>query len=99
MADQNTYDVGDKPRLSANFKVGVADTDPTTLTYKALKPQGGTVTLVWNTDAALVKDSTGNFHVDQAIDQWGQWEYRFIGTGAAEASEAGSFYVRKPNIT
>lgn len=107
MAEQNTYDVGDKPRLWANFKVGGVNTSPTGLTYKCKKPDGSAITLVFGVDAALVKataDPDGNvvtdgwFYVDQSIDQSGEWNYRVIGTGAAEAAQQGSFNVRKVNV-
>ncbi|HJT63078.1 MAG TPA: hypothetical protein VJ797_15520 [Burkholderiales bacterium] len=86
--------VGDLRRVTAVFKndAGTA-TDPTAVSFKYTKPSGTTTTLVYLTDAALVKDSTGNYHVDLSVTEAGWWHYRFIGTGAVQAVEDGEFMV------
>lgn len=90
----NAYNVGDQARISGAFTTaaGVAQ-DPTALTFKYTDPSGNVTTLVYNTDAALVKDSTGNYHVDIDIDERGRWFYRWIATGTGAGSEPGEFMV------
>lgn len=91
------YQIGDSVTLDALFKnlAGVA-TDPGTVTFRITKPNGTVVTYVYGTDIQLVKDGTGDYHVDIACDQAGQWFYRWTGTGAVAAAEDGEFMV-SPN--
>lgn len=93
----NTYDIGDLARMSAAFTLVSNGTaaNPTAVTCKVRKPDGSTVTLVYGTDAALIKDSTGNYHADIATDQFGRWYYRFEGTGAVIAAGDNEFDVRQ----
>jgi len=78
----NTYLLGQQIRLSAAYKNSAgAAADPTTVTFKIKSPAGTTTTLVYGTDAAAVKDSTGNYHVDRTPDAAGEWSYKFIGAG------------------
>ena len=93
------YDLGDTRRLSAAFTVSSAATDPTTLTFKMREPDGTVTTYVWETDAELVKDSTGNFHVDWLLAKVGKHYYRWIGTGAAAEADTGEFEALPGNIT
>lgn len=88
------YQKGDLRRISATFKnsAGVA-TDPTAVSFKYTKPSGTTTTLVYGVDGALVKDSTGNYHVDLSLTERGRWFYRWIGTGTVEEVDEGEFEV------
>ncbi len=85
----NKYDVGDQVRLSVVIanNAGTA-TDPTTVTCTVRKPDGLAQTL------SASKDSTGNYHADVTIDQQGEWDYRWLGTGSLIVAEEGAFYVR-----
>lgn len=97
----NTYDIGDQARMSAaftNVSTGAA-ADPTAVTLEYRKPDGAITTLVYGADAALVKDSTGNYHADVTVDQWGRWDYRFAGTGAVIAAGDSFFEVRASVFT
>ncbi len=87
-----TRDIGDIVRATATFRniAGVA-TDPTGVTFKLRKPDGTTTTYVYPTDAQLVKDSTGNYHVDVTVTLAGFYEWRFEGTGTVTASVDGEF--------
>jgi hypothetical protein len=50
------YDIGDAVRCSATFKDSSnAAVNPTTVTFKYKDPSGNVATLVYGTDAALVK--------------------------------------------
>lgn len=90
----NTYDVGDLIRVSAAFTSSGAALDPTALTARYKTPSGATTTLVYGTDAGLVKDSTGNYHVDVSATEAGVWYYRFASTGTGQAASESAFRVR-----
>lgn len=90
----NVYQRGDLPRIASVFRnSGGAATDPTGVSFKYAKPSGTVTTLVYPTDAALVKDSTGNYHVDLSLTEAGEWYYRWEATGAVQAAELGQFTV------
>jgi hypothetical protein len=99
------YDVGDKPEVSVIFttRAGVA-ADPTGVTCTIETPLGTETTYTYGTDAAVVKDSTGHYHLDvNATDLTSPdgdriWNYRWRGTGAIVASEEGSFTVRRTHF-
>lgn len=89
----NTYDKGDLVRVTAAFTnaAGTA-TDPTTVVCRVKSPSSTTM-YTYLTDAALVKDSTGNYHLDVSANESGQWWYRWEGTGAVQQAEEDSFIV------
>lgn len=93
---------GDAVRLSAAFTnaAGTA-TDPTTVTLK-VRPKGGTEEVfVYATDVELVKDTTGNYHLDYTVPTIAphrglEFSYQWIGTGAVAVVEPGTFSVSDP---
>ena len=89
----NYYKLGQKVRCKTAFKVDSVLTDPTTVTCKVKNPSGTITTYVYGTDAALVKDSTGMYHVDVVANQKAQWNFRFEGTGTCTAVEESAFGV------
>lgn len=92
----NTYDIGDVIRCSAALTDadGVA-VDPTTITFHWQTPAGVEANYVYSTDAELVKDSTGNYHVDLTIDDDGVWYHRFESTGTNIAAAERYFIIRQ----
>lgn len=84
-----TYDIGDLVTLTATL-TNTAGTlsDPTSVTLTVRKPDGSSST-VSNT-----RSSTGVYTADVTIDQAGEWNYRWEGTGALVVAEEGQFYVR-----
>ena len=93
-----TYDIGDTRRLQATFKdINQALTDPTTVTFKMVEPDGAVTTYVFGTDSELVKDSTGVFHVDWPITKQGRHSWSMAGTGTVAQKEEGEFYVKRSN--
>lgn len=72
---------GHSLRLPGVFKVSNVATDPTTVTFKIKSPSGTVTTYIYATDAQLVKDSTGNYHVDWLFNESGDWWYEWIGSG------------------
>lgn len=89
------YDLGDKVRLAVDFKVGATLTDPTTVTFKHRPPAGSTTTLVFGTDAEVVQDATGQYHVDLVLNVGGGiWEYRWEASGSLVSAEQSQLFVR-----
>ena len=93
----NQYDVGDVIRAAVVFKDinGVAS-DPGTIRLKLKKPDQTSTTLVYGTDGALIKDSTGTYHADFSLDLGGSHFYRWEGTGAIQAAGQGRVVAVKP---
>lgn len=90
----NTYDVGGLIRCSAVFtSIAGAAVDPTVVKFKYRTPSGTIATYTYGIDAALVKDSTGHYHVDVDATRDGMWFYRFESTGAGQAAEEHGFFI------
>jgi hypothetical protein len=88
---------GDQVNLPVEFKSGdpLVATDPTTVTFKIMTPDGKTTTYVYGTDSELEKDSTGNYHVIWTANQEGLHTYRFEGSTPCEVAIEGEFIVPK----
>lgn len=90
----NIYETGQKVRCAVVFTVSGVATDPTTVTAKIKDPSGNTTTYVYGAGVDVVKDSTGNYHIDVTTDEAGEWFFRFEGTGTCVAVEESSFRSR-----
>ena len=88
------YDKGDRPRCRAEFRLNNILTDPTVITFKYKKPDGTVITLVYETDTELKRDSAGIYYIDIDVDLSGQWYYRFEGTGTVKAASESRFQVK-----
>lgn len=86
------YIVGQRPRFDFQIRDDHVLTDPTTLTFKFEKPDGVETTYIYGTDAELVRDSVGKFHVELTLDQAGTWIWRQESTGIVTATQ-GKFRV------
>lgn len=86
--------LGEAVRVSAEFRnaAGVV-ADPSAVLFKYRDPEGTITPLVYGTDAALVKDSTGNYHVDIDANMAGTWNWRFYATGTGQTANEGTFTV------
>jgi hypothetical protein len=89
-----TYDNGDLVRCSAIFtnSSGTA-TDPSVVRFQVRNPAGTVTPYLYGTDIQLVKDSTGNYHVDVDASSDGLWSYRFYSTGSGQAAAEANFIV------
>ena len=85
------YHVGDLRRIAGAWTVATVATDPTTITFHMREPDGVVTTYIHGTDVALVKDSTGNYHVDWTLAKVGRHRYRWVGTGSAAEADTGEF--------
>ena len=90
---KSLYDIGDAPRFSATFEVDGVATNPTATLFKFKTPAGTETTYTHGVDVELVRDSTGQFHVDFALDTAGVWHVRWVGTGSAAGAEEYSVKV------
>ena len=63
------------------------------------EPDGTVTSYLEGTDAELVKDGAGLFHVDWLLAQVGKHYFRWIGTGAAAEADGGEFESLPGNIT
>jgi hypothetical protein len=90
----NLYDPASKIRLSCRFTVAGVLTDPTTVTLKVKDPAGVVTTYTYS-GGQITKDSTGNYHRDLTPSLAGRWYYRYIATGAVDATTEDSFRVRQ----
>ena len=89
------YDIGDVRRLSTATTNSNGDAaDPAELTFTLQPPDGATVNYTYGTDAELVKDSVGNYHVDITLLQFGRYSYKFNATGANGQMTSGELFVR-----
>jgi hypothetical protein len=89
-------DQGDLVRLWGEFRDGDQDPiDPTTVKLSIRYPGGKVVTYTYGVDAALIKDSTGNFYLDFDASTHGTVYYRFFSTGAGQGADEQSLTVRK----
>lgn len=91
---------GNQIRVERTFKRGLAGADgvgdPSTVTYKYRKPGSTTVTsLVYGTDAEVVRDSTGVYHVDLELDTAGIWTDWWVTTGQPDTVSEETFSVRR----
>ena len=85
----NTYDVGDKVRITGTFKnTAGTDTDPSTIVGKYKDPRGS------ETTASTTNSATGIYFFATSISAEGTWFFRFTGTGTIEAAGEGRFHAR-----
>lgn len=89
-----TYDVGDTTRLSVEITDAAGDfTDPTTVTLRVKAPDGTITTLAYPADAAVVRESTGQFHSDVVLNAAGRWYYRWEAGGDIQGAGEWELHV------
>ncbi len=91
------FDFGQAVQVQAVFlnSVGTA-ADPAVVkfSYRA-QALGFTTTLVYGTDVALAKASTGNYFVNlDTTESGGLWDWNFYATGTGASADSDQFYVR-----
>ena len=86
------YHVGDLIRFSSTFTVGSTLTDPTVVTFE-IRPPDGTIQTFTSPNASLINDSAGKWHLDYDVTLGGHCDWRWSGTGAAQAAIEGSVNV------
>lgn len=93
--DANTFGLGDQVRVWGEWTVTEDNTpiDPTNVYITVRTPSGKIKTYQYNTDVAVVKDSTGNYYYDINADIPGWWHYRWWSDGVGKAGQERKFYV------
>lgn len=94
----SVYDVGDTVRVWGTYKAATfavasgvpsatyALTDPTTVSLVVQQPDGTRTTYTY-AGGTVTKHSAGVFYRDIALDMPGEWTIRWVGTGAAAATD------------
>lgn len=89
----STYAFNKSVRLSVTFNEG-SNYDPALVVVKTCSPTGVITTYTYATDAAVQKDTTGQYHIDILPAQTGTWYYRWEGTtNGVTAADETSFFV------
>ena len=93
------YDIGDLVTCGATFAtVAGVSTDPDVVNFGMRSPDGTKTSYIYLTDAELIKDDTGDYHVDVTPLVSGTWFYEFTGVGTINATEEGKFFVRESRV-
>lgn len=88
------YVVGNVVRCATTFTdISGTAIDPTVVAFTYRVDAGDPTVYTYPTDAQLVKDSTGNYHVDISADTEGTYHWRFYSTGTGKAAFEGRFAV------
>ena len=96
----NTYDVGDKARCTCTYTDNAGTVhDPAVVSLAYKDPSGNTTTLIYGTDAELVKSSTGVYYADIDVDEAGTWRVRCYATGSGQSAGESYFIVREQTVT
>lgn len=86
-------------RLAVNFQDDDGtDIDPSTVTFKSYSPSGVTASLVYLTDAEVVRLNTGDYAVDFVPDESGRWFYRWSSTGAGTSIAIEGNFLVHPSV-
>ena len=79
-------DLNQLVRLKGEFRQSGTLFDPTSVKCAIRRPGGKVVEYVYGTDAALVKESTGLYYVNQLMHLSGVWGYRFYSPTSGQES-------------
>lgn len=91
----SNFIVGDVARLSLSIAdVAGVPGDPSSLLLVIKSPGGGITTYT----SEIVKDSTGNYHFDLALDSSGSYGYRWQSLGANQGVIEGGIFVNPQRI-
>lgn len=91
--------IGQAARISVDVKdFGGTLADPGALRLKVKPPTSELQTFVYGTDAALVKDAVGKYHVDLTLNASGAWAYRWECDAPNAGAIEGALQVRKSAV-
>jgi hypothetical protein len=77
---------GQVVRVTGTFRTAAGVlTNPTTVTCRALSPEGTETAYVYGTDSELTRSSTGVYSLLLQLNDPGEWWFRYEGTGAVAA--------------
>ena len=85
----DVFNLGQKVRISAVFAGEDGEAADPSAVYAVVKEPGeAAITYTYGTDAELVRDSVGNYHLDQGLETAGIWAVRWYSTGNVQAGSA-----------
>jgi hypothetical protein len=91
-----THDIGDAENIKATFKnANGTPTDPSDVTFDMIEPDGTKTTYAYATDAQLVRESAGIYHVIWTWARQGRHHVIWKGTGSLIEAGASEFYVKR----
>lgn len=93
------YQLGTAVTITETFKVLDVPTDPTTVTYAVVDPDGVETLYVFGTAPEVTNPSVGVYVLDlPALTVPGTWIYTITGTGAVEAVGSGEFTMLQSSV-
>ena len=96
------FTIGQQLRLQCLFKdLNGVPIAPSTVTLSIRKPDGVvdyTGTGVTNPSTGVTNPSTGVYYRDYTPAVWGEYQYRFVATGAVIVAVEGRFDVRSSDF-
>lgn len=92
----NEFDLADLVRVSALFTAGNNPADPTDISLEFVRPDGSHQLFHYGIGATIVRSDTGSFYSLKFVDQYGEWFYRYAGSGSVTSAASRKFMVRKP---
>lgn len=100
MLSPGRHAVGTTVRIAVQFQDDDGtDIDPDGLTFKKMAPDGTITSLVYGTDADVVRLNTGDYYVDVVPNASGRWRYRWVSTGTGKSTALeGTFVVQYSEI-
>lgn len=94
MSSINEYGLGTDVICSTEFTTTAgAAHDPSAVFFQFKDPEGEITAYEYGQDTELVKDSTGNYHVNVDASKVGTWHYRFYATGTGKAADERVFKI------
>jgi hypothetical protein len=100
----NTYDTGDRIEITTSTVFQDSDGsafDPDVVTFTVKEPGAASEEYVYNTDAEVTRNGTGDYTCTIDVDTSGRWYYRIEGeTSGSEnrGADEGTFYVRPSGV-
>lgn len=88
------FALGQLVRISASFTdEDDAAADPGKVFCEIKTPAGVTTSYEYDSDVEVVKDATGEYHLDLDCAAVGFWRWRWYSTGLIQAADEGRFRV------
>jgi len=87
---------GSEVRLTCEFRDPFDNyslVDPETVKVAWLDPSDNYTEKTYGTDPEVVKDSTGQYHIDILANAGGEWKYRWWSTGTITTATESKFLV------
>lgn len=94
MAIRNSYDRGDKVKVTATFtNLSGAYIDPGSIYVQYVTPAGVATNLSY--PSTVSRTSSGIYYADISVDQTGEYWYRVHASGVGQSAAEGGFTVKR----